>query len=67
MNMQATVVLMCAESHMLGASMERSIREPPRLALTTCCLKDNITLRKQAADRLQVLVQEQSKGGISLQ
>lgn len=39
---------------------------PPPLALTTCCLKDNITPCKQAADRLQVLGQEQTRGGLSV-
>lgn len=59
MDMQATVVLMCAGSLMLGTSVESSIRETlPPLVLTTCCLKDNITPCKQAADRLQVLGQE---------
>lgn len=51
----------CWEPH-VGSS----IREPPLLVLTTCCLKDNITPCKQAANRLQVLGQEQSGGGISV-
>ncbi|KAK5860188.1 hypothetical protein PBY51_021683 [Eleginops maclovinus] len=67
MDMQATVVLMCAESLMLGVSVESCIRDPPPpLVRTTCCLKDNITPCKQAADRLQVLGQEQSGGGITV-
>ncbi|TNN78758.1 hypothetical protein EYF80_010928 [Liparis tanakae] len=63
MDMQAAVVLMCAEGLMLGASVESSIREPPHpLAPTTWRLKDNIKPCKQAAERLQVLGQEQKDG-----
>ena len=61
MDMQATVVLICTESLMLGASVENSIRGA-RLVLTTCCLKDNIAPCKQAADRLEVTGQEWGRG-----
>lgn len=60
MDKQAGVVLMCPESLVLGASVESSIRGPLPV-LTACCFQDNITPRKQAADSLEVLGQEQAE------
>lgn len=61
MDMQTTVVLMCAKSLMLGAPSETPT-PPLGPEHFKRFLKDNLTPCKQAADCLQVLGQEQSRG-----